>query len=322
MKPFFSIIIPVYNAAPYLEKCLDSVLGQDFMDMEVICVDDGSTDESAAILEKYAGYHHLMKVVSIANGGTAMARNEGIRMARGEYLLFVDSDDWLEDGYLTNIHERLQNNPLDVLSFNGSLYQEANRNTQIDKGENVAVTGGWEYYNRHVMRPRLFHFVCVVIRAYRRAFILENRLFFQPGILHEDNLYTPQVFFHARKVAEIPDALYVYRIRPLSKMQEFTFRQVMDKCKVANHLGDLFLTKKGPDIRQIAKIIASDYIGLYGRKVRKAIGKKQQKEVTGMIDHAHFRRACITPRHNFLYLLIRVHPALYRFYIYLAKGLR
>ncbi|MDT8394528.1 MAG: glycosyltransferase [Bacteroidales bacterium] len=318
MQPFFSIIIPVYNVAAYLEKCLDSILGQGFREIEVICINDGSTDDSANILENYASQYAVMKIVSMANSGTAAARNEGIRMALGEYLLFVDSDDWLEDGCLTTIHERLQNDPLDVLSFNGRLYHEAAGSTQTDKGENVAVMRGWVYYNRHVMRPRLFHFVCVVIRAYRRAFILDHGLFFHPGILHEDNLYTPQIFFHALKVAEIADPLYVYRIRPGSKMQEFSLKQVIDKCEVANNLGNLFLTKKDLDISRIARIIASDYIGLYGIRVKKAIGRRQQ-EVTDMINKKYFRRACFTPRHRFLYLLIWINPTIYRFYMRIVK---
>jgi glycosyltransferase involved in cell wall biosynthesis len=314
MTPFFSIIIPVYNVAQYLGQCLDSIVLQDFKSWELICINDGSNDGSGDILSQYGERHKQIRIENIENSGTATARNRGLKLAKGQYVLFVDSDDWIEPNTLQVIYDALVNNPLDILSFNGFLYHENSGKKEEDKGHTVNNTNGWEYYNQHVLRPRKFHFVCVVIRAYSLSFMKEKDLFFRAGILHEDNLFIPQAFYHADQVAEIPDPLYWYRLRPGSKMHELSFRQIMDKCEVNNSLGDFFFTKPGIDTTIISKIIASDYINLFGIKAKKALGKKQ-KEVFSNINREHFKSACQSRRHRFLYWLIRIHPSMYRAYM-------
>ena len=318
MDPFFSIIIPVYNVDKYLEHCLDSIVGQDFSSYELICVDDGSTDQSLNILKTYQDKHPQIRIKSIENSGTAVARNEGIKMSKGYYLLFVDSDDWIEPNTLEILNNYLKNNPVDILSFNGCLYYEKNGSIEIDSGKNTDRLKGWDYYNQNVFRPRKFHFVCVVIRAYKRSFLNSNDLCFQSGLLHEDNLFTPIVFYRAKSVAEITNRLYYYRIRGGSKMHEYSFKQIRDKCEVNNRLAEFFFSKSGVNLRSISKVIASDYINLYGLHVKKTIGEKQ-REVIAIIDKEYFKDSCITRRHKFLYLLIKIHPSVYRFYIKLAK---
>jgi len=318
MEPFFSIIIPVYNVEQYLEQCLDSIVNQGFRSWELICINDGSTDGSPNILDQYRKKHNQIRIQSIENSGTAVARNRGINLAKGQYLLFIDSDDWIEPDALQVIYDTLKDKPVDILSFNGHLYYEDSGSTEADEGQRIHNINGWEYYNARVLKPRKFHFVCVVIRAYRRSFFMENGLYFQPGILHEDNLFTPQIFYSAGKVAEIPDSLYYYRIRKGSKMHEYSYRQIRDKCLVNNRLGDFFFSKPDINLSNISRIIASGYISLYSIKVRRAIGQKQ-REITAMINREYLRHACITRRHKFLFLLIRLHPLVYRFYIRVSK---
>ena len=120
----FSVIIPVYNVESYLRECLDSVLCQTFQDWEAICVNDGSSDNSLAILDEYAAKDSRFKVVSQANGGLSAARNTGIDNASGEYIVFLDSDDWIEYNTLEilDTHLRTPNSdlqPLDMLCFSG-----------------------------------------------------------------------------------------------------------------------------------------------------------------------------------------------------------
>ncbi len=320
MKPFFSIIIPVYNVEKYLGQCLDSIVHQDFKSWELICINDGSTDGSQDILEQYGDKHKQIRIQSIENGGTAAARNRGIKLAKGQYVLFVDSDDWIEPEALQIIYDAVKNNSLDILSFNGHLYYETSGTMETDEGQKVSNISGWDYYNKHVLRPRKFHFVCVVIRAYSLSFLLDKALFFRAGILHEDNLFIPQAFYHAEKVAEIPTPLYCYRIRPGSKMHEYTFRQIKDKCEVSNSLGDFFFSKPDIDLSKISMIIASDYINLFGTRAKRAIGK-QQKEIFSKINWEYFKSACLTRRHRFLYRLIRIHPSLYRAHMRLINFL-
>ena len=118
----FSIIIPVYNVENYLRDCLDSVLGQSFSDWEAVCVNDGSTDHSVSILEEYASRDNRITVISQPNGGLSAARNTGLNAAKGDYVIFLDSDDWLEADALKTLSENLSGE--DLLCFNGRRYFE------------------------------------------------------------------------------------------------------------------------------------------------------------------------------------------------------
>lgn len=103
--PKISVIVPVYNVAPYLKKCVDSIINQTFTDIEIILVDDGSTDESGTICDQYAQKDSRVKVIHKPNGGLSDARNSGLEVCSGEYIGFVDSDDWISpDMYETLIH--------------------------------------------------------------------------------------------------------------------------------------------------------------------------------------------------------------------------
>ena len=103
----FSIVIPVYNVEPYLPECLDSVLNQTLSDWEAVCVNDGSTDNSSVVLEDYASKDSRFRVITQPNGGLSAARNTGMKAALGDYVLFLDSDDWLEPNALLVLSEHL-----------------------------------------------------------------------------------------------------------------------------------------------------------------------------------------------------------------------
>ena len=138
----FSIIIPVFNVEKYLQVCLNSVLGQTYPDWEAICVNDGSTDGSLAILEENAAKEERIKIIDQPNAGTATARNTGIRSAHGDYIFFLDSDDWLELDTLEIIAGRLHGE--DILCFSGKRYFES--------------TG--EYHSADVLLEKTYHAGC------------------------------------------------------------------------------------------------------------------------------------------------------------------
>ena len=102
-QPQISIIVPVYNSEKYLGACIDSILSQSFRDIELILVDDGSRDSSSRICDDYAQKDGRVKVIHKANGGVSAARNDGLDIAKGEYITFIDSDDWVEREYLSTL---------------------------------------------------------------------------------------------------------------------------------------------------------------------------------------------------------------------------
>lgn len=315
---FISIIIPVYNIEPYLRDCLDSVVAQSYPDYEVICVNDGSTDGSLAILREYESKYANIVVIDSPNGGTASARNIGIEAAQGDYIWFVDSDDWIENNSLDILHKHIQNKPVDVLCFNGKLKYEEDGRVEQDKGFVDSNLSGWEYYNKYALVKRKFHFVCVVLRIYRREFLLKHSLFFEKGISHEDNLWIPQAMYYAQSVDIISESMYVYRIREGSKMQTHSFKQVEDLITVANKLSDFFILIRDIDKSQLYREVAGEYFGAFTSNNVKLFGN-QDAEIRKRINWESFKEVSIYPRHRRIYLLIFVSPHLFRAYMWIEK---
>lgn len=301
----FSVIIPVYNVESYLRECLDSVLCQTFQDWEAICVNDGSSDNSLAILDEYAAKDSRFKVVSQTNGGLSAARNTGMDNASGEYIVFLDSDDWIEyntleilETYLRPPTSYLQ--PLDVLCFSGRRYIEATRSfNPPDILADTAYTTGIDYYNGNALMHRDFAFVCVVLRAYRRMFLVDNGLRFKDGIYHEDNLFTPLACYYAGRVWQIPNILYNYRVRANSITDSNQSKRRKDMMGTANELASFFVTKTGFDKTIVYRAITHHY-----QVVLLNAPKSERKELKQLCDWRLYRAVSRTKlRHRVNYLL-------------------
>ena len=236
----FSIVVPVYNVEAYLDNCLASLQAQDFADFEVICVNDGSTDRSREILSEWAGKMPQIRVIDRENGGLSAARNTGLQAAIGDYVVFVDSDDWVEPTMLKRLAE--ENNDEDMICF-------ACRRTDHNTYDTLVPeqSEGWNYYNHHALEHREVPFVCVWQRCYRREFLLKNGLHFREGILHEDNEFTPRACMKAESIKVIPDVLYNYRIRSGSIMTTRGLRSKESLITIGNELSELFAKEHGID---------------------------------------------------------------------------
>ena len=256
--PKFSIIIPVYNVEQYLQDCLDSVLAQTCADWEAVCVNDGSTDDSLSILREYAAKDKRIRIIDQPNGGLSAARNSGIKVAEGEYIFLLDSDDWIVPYALERLNRHLDGQ--DLLCFSGQKYMEADGTYhQPDVLQPATYTFGMAYYNANALQSRDFPFVCTVLRLYRREYLLNNNLFFTSGIYHEDNMFTPIACYHAAKVTVIPDDLYIYRIRPESIMTTFRPKRMTDMVWISNTLASFFISAQGFDKTIIYRAITHAY---------------------------------------------------------------
>ena len=253
----FSIIIPVYNVEKYLEHCLYSVLNQTFTDFEVICVNDGSTDGSLAVLhdceQKFLSADFPFSIINQENAGLSDARNTAIRAAKGDYIFLLDSDDWIAENTLEILNKNIDNQ--DFIVFNGERFFEDGRTEKPDKGILETKLTGWEYYNKYALKSRKFHFVCAVLRLYRREFLIENELFFKKGIYHEDNLFTPLCCYYAENVKVIPDILYIYRIRggSITTQSWYSYKRMSDFILIDNLLAD-FADKKAHKIHKVLSL--------------------------------------------------------------------
>ncbi len=303
----FSLIIPVYNVERYLRDCLDSVMRQSFTDWEAICIDDGSNDNSIAIMKEYAAKDTRFVCIEKPNGGTASARNRGIEVAHGDYLFFLDSDDWMEPDALLTISKHLDRE--DVLCFSGKRYIEATKEYRpADQLLEQCYATGMDYYNDNALKPRDFAFVSVVLRVYRREYILNNKLFFDESNSFEDNLWVPQAMYYAGSVKVIPDVLYVYRVREGSKMQDFSLKRKKDLLNVANQLARFFIEKETIDRTIVYCAITHHY-----QVVFVDANQKEDKALLPLVDWEAYRKVSGSKlRHKVQYSALRISPMLFR----------
>lgn len=313
----FSIIIPVYNVESYLVQCLDSVLEQTLKDFEVICVNDGSTDNSLQILEKYASKDERIKIINQENQGLSCARNSGIKEASGDYLFFLDSDDWIEPNTLEILSKSVSDE--DFIAFNGRRFFEDGTVEELDEGVSELELTGWDYYNKYALKPHKFHFVCVVLRLYKREFLLEHNLFFEKGIYHEDNLFTPIVCYYAKKVKVIPDSLYVYRIREGSISQTANKKRILDLVHVANKLAEFFIPKTNIDKFVIYRMISNEYMLAYRYMFHY---KLTDIILKNNIDWVSYKIVAQYPRHKRIYTLIKLHPIFFQIYLSIEQKIK
>lgn len=204
-----SIIVPIYNVAPYLRKCVDSLLAQDISDYEIILVDDGSPDECPKICDEYATIYSNIRVIHQENAGLSAARNSGIAVAQGDYIWFVDSDDYIEPNVLGALMEQIERDNLDILRFR---YQNVREN-----GEAFAPYKDMTNYNDYSVIPTdglTFLTNRMGIQCYAWQFIVRATLckieLFTPGIYFEDTDWTPRMLLRAERVASTELVVYNY----------------------------------------------------------------------------------------------------------------
>lgn len=196
-----SVIVPVYKVEPYLRRCVDSILAQTYTDFELILVDDGSPDSCGAICDEYAGKDSRVRVIHQENGGLSAARNAGIDLARGEYLTFVDSDDWVHSEYLAYLYRAIQDKNV-LLSSCGFI----RTNKKIEDAQTAfscAVLDGSSWYKEDHING-----VIACAKLYHKS--LFQTLRFPVGRLHEDEFTTYKLLHLAGNVSVIDIKLYYY----------------------------------------------------------------------------------------------------------------
>lgn len=298
----FSVVVPVYNVEVYLTDCLKSLLTQDFADFEVICVNDGSTDHSREILSEWERKLPQMKVIDRENGGLSAARNTGLAAATGDYVVFVDSDDWVESSMLSRLAEETGGE--DMICYACRKSDSGATDTLIPEQND-----GWNYYNRHALEHREVPFVCVWQRCYRREFLLKNGLHFREGILHEDNEFTPRACLKSKHVKVIPDVLYNYRIRSGSIMTTRGLRSKESLITIGNELSELFAKEHGIDKTVAYQALTQCYqMAFIDNTHEEDIKLKPQ------IDWSSYFRVSRTKlRHRINYAALHISPTLFRF---------
>lgn len=257
MKPSLSIIIPVYNVEQYLAKCLDSVLVDNQFTGQVICVNDGSTDGSLTILEQYAAKYLNIEIISQPNAGLSAARNAGLDKATGDYVFFLDSDDWVLAGSIENVLDAIAGE--EIIYFNAKLYYEEKQAFVKDYAiQERKHMDGSSYFAAIYNEPHNMSILCVCGGFYKRDFLRNNNLRNEPGIYHEDNYFTPQALLVAKNVSCVNVYLYSYRIRHGSITTNVTAKHVQDELFIARNLYKIY-KRHG----NVADVFFGDVCNLY-----------------------------------------------------------
>ncbi len=230
--PVISVIIPVYNVEQYLRRCVESVLHQSFADMEVILINDGSSDRSGAICDEYAQKDTRVRVIHQKNQGSSAARNNGIRIAEGEYLFFVDSDDAIHPDCLKVLYENVIQNDtaISMAAFERFSEQEAPIKpynaiaSEVKSGIDVLAMF---FDDRHLQKYALASACC---KLFKRELFKE--IAFPPGRLFEDQAITYKLFFMAKNVSIVNATYYYYYTNPEGNMGKLTTQKMFDEHDV------------------------------------------------------------------------------------------
>lgn len=218
--PKITVIIPVYNVEKYLRKCLDSVINQTYTNLEIICVDDGSPDNSGAILDEYSQKDSRIIVIHQENAGVSAARNRGLDIATGEYIAFVDSDDWLEPQcYELAVAEFLKDNNIDLVYFGANVFNERNNLSQKE----FEVQKKWFspfYKGKYELSNKLMsHFIGAVWSwLFKKSIIDEYNIRFSNYKLSEDSLFLMYYLNGVKFILYIDKCLYNYVLRDASAL--------------------------------------------------------------------------------------------------------
>lgn len=244
-----SVIVPIYKVEQYLRRCVDSLLRQSYRNFELILVDDGSPDGCGGICDAYAGKDSRVRVIHKENGGLSDARNAGLQIARGKYIAFVDSDDWVAPDYLEKLLNGLTETGADICEC--SILRTGEEKMQTVPTENTPP----KVYDtvealRQLIQDGVFH-QYVWNKLYRRQ-TLEG-IFFPEGKTNEDEFWTYQVFGRANAVARIEAPLYYYFQRPGSIMGAGYSLRRLDALE-AKLARQGYIMEKFPELATLAKV--------------------------------------------------------------------
>lgn len=264
-----SIIVPVYNVEPWLNKCLDSLLDQTYSEYEILLINDGSTDRSGKICDKYAEENKRIKVFHNKNQGLSYSRNFGVKNSTGKYVMFVDSDDYINDAEIIekfiNILEK-ENSDFIYTSycrFEDGKDDEITEILPIDiKASEIENKSGIDILALLIEKNNYHH--AAYLKICNKKFLIDNNLFFKEGIYHEDAEWSPKLFYYSKKISIYSEPYYMRRMRENSIItttnEKSIVKKINDRLTVAYDLIKFFNALPEGNTK---KIIINDLVRMY-----------------------------------------------------------
>lgn len=276
MNPVISVVVPVYKVENYLEKCILSLLNQTYSDIEIILVDDGSPDDCPRICDDFRIIDARIKVIHKTNGGLSDARNAGLEIAIGKYVLFVDSDDYIESDTCASFIRALNRQEADIIVGNARRIENEQTSYMVHSKIEHIITG--EEYLKIELSNHNMNTISW-LNMYNRAFLIENNLKFKVGILHEDDHFTPRAFLKAQTVTGIDTIFYNYIIRDgsISKSKDLT-KNGIDLINTCYELSSIYCSLADQELKRLLfDHLVTVY--LYGFQMGKLFSKEYRTVV-------------------------------------------
>lgn len=268
-KPLVSIIVPIYNVEPWLNKCIDSLVDQSYKNIEILLINDGSTDKSGNICYEYLSKHGKIKVFNNENRGLSYSRNFGIRNSRGKYIMFVDSDDFISDAnVIEKFVEILEGEKSDFIYTSYCRFDDGKEDIvteslpiKIDNND-IKDKSGIEILSLLISKNSYHH--AAYLKICKRDFLISNNLYFKEGIYHEDAEWTPKLFYYSNRISLYDKAWYMRRMREdsiITTTNEVKIsKKINDRLKISNELINFF---KMIDESNAKSIIIHDLVRMY-----------------------------------------------------------
>ena len=294
----FSVIIPVYNVEKYLRECVDSILTQNFSDFELILVDDGSKDSSGAICDEYAQKDDHVKVIHQENAGQAVARNTGTEIAQGEYIVYLDSDDYICDtAFLSKLSERTKRQT-EIILYGYKKFFESNQTFERDICEYPHLLGETSEKAIEMLLKTDMYDGSAWNKTIRRDFLEKHHIRFVPGLISEDSDWYLQVVTRATSYDSVNEAFVVYRQRSGSTSHAPKIKSLTDNLHILetwiNRFEEYGISADLKD--SLMSVLARYYANmlvLYTRFPRKEVRPyyKQVKSLKYLLKYSGTKRA-------------------------------
>lgn len=273
-----SIIVPVYNVEKYLRKCIDSLINQILNDIEIICINDGSTDKSLEILEEYKNRDSRIILLNQENSGQSVARNRGIEIAKGEYLGFVDPDDWIDLDYYEKLYNAASTNDTDI-AVGGIIRVTGIKKKKFLNFEKETLTDNTKLKFELCDVPEKSY---IWNKIYKTQKLKEINLKFEEGRIFEDCIFTPQALFFLGKMVTVPNTYYYYLRRNNSTVKQRSQKANADSI-YAHKKASEFIKEHNIDISSFEpKTYRFKIFGVTIFKIRQK-GKKKQYALFNII---------------------------------------
>ncbi len=304
-----SVIIPLFNDEKYLERCLDSIVTQTLHEIEIIIIDDGSTDDSVSIIEKYASSDERFSVISQTNQGPGMARNRGLSIAKGEFIAFVDSDDLIDSEMLEQMYENASKAQADIVVCQFEKFD--------DKGQVYTTKEMEKETFQNLIAGKLYS--PVWNKIYKRALFHEHGIVFPADIYYEDVATLFKLYFYAKKIITLQETYYHWYERPGSRTEVLNVLHVESMFRVFTEMEHFLISKKVEEhySSSLFEKIVSGVLFLFRRIDSHVVLFEKKREVWQLL-YREIEKSRYFSEHNMALLVDNSSYDLYEIQFYLS----